>query len=97
MKLPDPRDFASIVAALRQHGSVLWPAGTDIALAARERPPWATNPVPEGTSARWGRRQRGSVRVEVSQLALELGRERRHGPPVVGERQVQPELEPATQ
>lgn len=26
MKLPDPRDFASIVAALRQHGSVLYPA-----------------------------------------------------------------------
>jgi hypothetical protein len=26
MKSPDPRNFASIVAALRQHGSVLWPA-----------------------------------------------------------------------
>jgi hypothetical protein len=26
MKLPDPHDTASIVAALRQHGSVLWPA-----------------------------------------------------------------------
>lgn len=26
MKLPDPRDTTSIVAALRQHGSVLWPA-----------------------------------------------------------------------
>lgn len=26
MKLPGPRDTTSIVAALRQHGSVLWPA-----------------------------------------------------------------------
>jgi len=26
MKLPDPRDTTSIVTALREHGSVLWPA-----------------------------------------------------------------------
>lgn len=26
MRMPDPRDTRSIVAALRQHGSVLWPA-----------------------------------------------------------------------